>query len=129
MRVRFGAGERTNGGLCAAILAFSLGMWTSGVRWEQIKDLDVVPSWRMWVNRCMAGRCHSRTAAFLASGTAFALDKDDPAAREERAKSGEPLRVRPLGVGSALVHLASAHALVHVGADGREAMGPVQRSF
>eukprot|EP00873_Tetraselmis_striata_P003969 jgi/Tetstr1/424233/TSEL_001426.t1 len=30
-------------------------------------------------------------------------DEDDPAAREEREKSGEPLRVRPLGVGSVLV--------------------------
>eukprot|EP00873_Tetraselmis_striata_P000225 jgi/Tetstr1/420489/TSEL_011602.t1 len=69
---------------------------------EHIRDQDV-PSWRLWVNRCMAGRCHSRTAAFLASGTVFALDKDDPAAREERAKSGESLRVRPLGVGSVLV--------------------------
>eukprot|EP00873_Tetraselmis_striata_P024019 jgi/Tetstr1/444283/TSEL_032174.t1 len=50
--------------------------------------------------------------------------------REERAKTGEPLRVRPLGVGSVLVRLASAHALVQVGADAREAMGPVvQRSF
>eukprot|EP00873_Tetraselmis_striata_P045688 jgi/Tetstr1/465952/TSEL_000915.t1 len=87
------------------------------------RDLDV-PSWRMWVNRCLAGRCYSRTAAFLASGTVFALHKDDPAAREERAKTGEPLRVRPLGVGSVLVRLASAHALVHVGADARETMGP-----
>eukprot|EP00873_Tetraselmis_striata_P006904 jgi/Tetstr1/427168/TSEL_017356.t1 len=50
--------------------------------------------------------------------------KDDLAAREERAKTGEPLRVRPLGVGSVLVRLASAHALVQVGADAREAMGP-----
>eukprot|EP00873_Tetraselmis_striata_P018112 jgi/Tetstr1/438376/TSEL_026942.t1 len=50
----------------------------------------------MWVNRCLAGRCHSRTAAFLASGSVFALHKDDPAAREERAKTGEPLRVHPL---------------------------------
>eukprot|EP00873_Tetraselmis_striata_P036286 jgi/Tetstr1/456550/TSEL_043272.t1 len=57
--------------------------------------------------------CHSRTAAFLASGTVFALHKDDAAAREERVKTGEPLRVRPLGVGSVLVRLASAHALVH----------------
>eukprot|EP00873_Tetraselmis_striata_P043581 jgi/Tetstr1/463845/TSEL_008659.t1 len=32
-------------------------------------------------------------------GTGFELHKDDPAAREERAKTGEPLRVRPLGVG------------------------------
>eukprot|EP00873_Tetraselmis_striata_P013896 jgi/Tetstr1/434160/TSEL_002484.t1 len=54
---------------------------------------------------------------------------DDPAAREEREKSGEPLRVRPLGVGSVLVRLASAHALGQVGADAREVMGPVQRSF
>eukprot|EP00873_Tetraselmis_striata_P009744 jgi/Tetstr1/430008/TSEL_019869.t1 len=54
---------------------------------------------------------------------------DDPAAREERGKSGEPLRVRPLGVGSVLVRLASAHALGQVGADAREVMGPVQRSF
>eukprot|EP00873_Tetraselmis_striata_P042003 jgi/Tetstr1/462267/TSEL_007285.t1 len=63
-------------------------------RWcsEHIRDPDV-PSWRLWVNRCLAGRCHSRTAAF------FALHKDDPAAPEERAKTGEPLRVRPLGVG------------------------------
>eukprot|EP00873_Tetraselmis_striata_P025171 jgi/Tetstr1/445435/TSEL_033216.t1 len=68
-------------------------------------------------------------AAFLASGTVFALHKDDPAAREERAKTGEPLRVRPLGVGSVLVRVASAHVLVHVGAGAREAMGPVQRSF
>eukprot|EP00873_Tetraselmis_striata_P023121 jgi/Tetstr1/443385/TSEL_031400.t1 len=92
-------------------------------RWEHIRDLDV-PSWRLWVNRCMAGRCHSRTAAFLASGSVFALHKDDPAAREEREKSGEPLRVRPLGVGSVLVRLASAHALGQVGADAREVMGP-----
>eukprot|EP00873_Tetraselmis_striata_P007045 jgi/Tetstr1/427309/TSEL_017478.t1 len=97
-------------------------------RWEHIRDLDV-PSWRLWVNRCPAGRCHSRTAAFLASGSVFALHKDDPAAREEREKSGEPLRVRPLGVGSVLVRLASAHALGQVGADAREVMGPVQRSF
>eukprot|EP00873_Tetraselmis_striata_P038129 jgi/Tetstr1/458393/TSEL_044831.t1 len=98
-------------------------------RWEHKGDLDV-PSWRMWVSRCLAGRCHSRTAAFLASGAVFALhNKDDPAAREERAKTGEPLRVRPLGVGSVLVRLASAHALVQVGADAREAMGPVQRKF
>eukprot|EP00873_Tetraselmis_striata_P014259 jgi/Tetstr1/434523/TSEL_023615.t1 len=97
-------------------------------RWEHIRDLDV-PSWRLWVNRCMAGLCHSRTAAFLASGSVFALHKDDPAAREEREKSGEPLRVRPLGVGSVLVRLASAHALGQVGADAREVMGPVQRSF
>eukprot|EP00873_Tetraselmis_striata_P018119 jgi/Tetstr1/438383/TSEL_026949.t1 len=67
--------------------------------------------------------------AFLASGTVFALHKHDPAAREERAKTGEPLRVRPLGVGSVLVRLPSAHALMQVGADAREAMGPVQRSF
>eukprot|EP00873_Tetraselmis_striata_P009785 jgi/Tetstr1/430049/TSEL_019909.t1 len=65
---------------------------------------------------------------FLASGAVFALHKDDPAAREEREKTGEPLRVRPLGVGSMLVRLASAHALMQVGADAREAMGPVQRS-
>eukprot|EP00873_Tetraselmis_striata_P042427 jgi/Tetstr1/462691/TSEL_007657.t1 len=90
---------------------------------EHIMDQDV-PSWRLWVNRCMAGRCHSRIAAFLASGTVFAPHKDDPAAREERAKTGEPLRVRPLGVGSVLVRMASAHALVQVGADAREAMGP-----
>eukprot|EP00873_Tetraselmis_striata_P039091 jgi/Tetstr1/459355/TSEL_000424.t1 len=77
----------------------------------------------------MAGRCHSRTAAFLASGTVYALHKDDPAAREEQGKSGEPLRVRPLSVGSALVRLASAHALGQAGADAREVMGPVQRSF
>eukprot|EP00873_Tetraselmis_striata_P040582 jgi/Tetstr1/460846/TSEL_006006.t1 len=62
-------------------------------RWEHIRDLDV-PSWRLWVNRCLAGRCHSRTAAFLASGSVFALHKDDPAAREEREKSGEPARRR-----------------------------------
>eukprot|EP00873_Tetraselmis_striata_P012560 jgi/Tetstr1/432824/TSEL_022175.t1 len=92
-------------------------------RWEHIRDLDV-PSWRLWVNRCLAGRCHSRTAAFLASGSVFALHKDDPAAREEREKSGEPLRVRPLCVGSVLVRLASAHALGQVGADAREVMGP-----
>eukprot|EP00873_Tetraselmis_striata_P012441 jgi/Tetstr1/432705/TSEL_022072.t1 len=58
---------------------------------------------------------------FLASGTVFALHKDDPAAREERGKSGEPLRVRPLGVGSVPVRLASAHAPGQVGADAREA--------
>eukprot|EP00873_Tetraselmis_striata_P018360 jgi/Tetstr1/438624/TSEL_027175.t1 len=98
------------------------------VRREHIRDLDV-PSWRLWVNRCLAGRCHSRTAAFLASGTAFALHKDDPAAREERAKTGEPLRVRPLGIGSVLVRLASAHALVHVGAGAREAMGPAHAAL
>eukprot|EP00873_Tetraselmis_striata_P001367 jgi/Tetstr1/421631/TSEL_012572.t1 len=92
-------------------------------RWEHIRDLDV-PSWRLWVNRCLAGRCHSRTAAFLASGSVFALHKDDPAAREEREKRGEPLRVRPLGVGSVLVRLASAHVLGQVGADAREVMGP-----
>eukprot|EP00873_Tetraselmis_striata_P012798 jgi/Tetstr1/433062/TSEL_022397.t1 len=97
-------------------------------RWEHIRALDV-PSWRLWVNRCLAGRCHSRTAAFLASGTVFALYNDDPAAREERGKSGEPLRVRPLGVGSVLVRLASAHALGQVGADARDVMGPVQHSF
>eukprot|EP00873_Tetraselmis_striata_P044161 jgi/Tetstr1/464425/TSEL_009217.t1 len=90
---------------------------------EVMRDLDV-PSWRMWVNRCLAGRCHSRTAAFLASGSVFALHKDDPAARKEREKSGEPLRVRPLGVGSVLVRLASAHALGQVGADAQEVMGP-----
>eukprot|EP00873_Tetraselmis_striata_P033522 jgi/Tetstr1/453786/TSEL_040738.t1 len=65
-----------------------------------------------------------RNPAFLASGTVFALHKDDPAAREERAKTGEPLRVRPLGAGSVLVRLASTHALVQVGADAWEAMGP-----
>eukprot|EP00873_Tetraselmis_striata_P016888 jgi/Tetstr1/437152/TSEL_025912.t1 len=43
----------------------------------------------------------------VASGTFFALLKDDPSAREERARRGEPLRVRPLGVGSVLVRLAS----------------------
>eukprot|EP00873_Tetraselmis_striata_P004025 jgi/Tetstr1/424289/TSEL_014857.t1 len=91
-------------------------------RWEHIRDLDV-PSWRMWVNRCLAGRCHSRTAAFLASGSVFALHKDDPAARKEREKSGEPLRVHPLGVGSVPVRLASAHALGQVGADAQEVMG------
>eukprot|EP00873_Tetraselmis_striata_P008559 jgi/Tetstr1/428823/TSEL_018810.t1 len=90
----------------------------------RMRDLDYVPSWRLWVNRCLAGRCHSRTAAFLASGTVFALHKDDLAAREERAKTGEPLRVRPLGVGSVLVRMASAHALVQVGADAREAIDP-----
>eukprot|EP00873_Tetraselmis_striata_P043253 jgi/Tetstr1/463517/TSEL_008396.t1 len=47
-------------------------------------------------------------------GSVFALHKDDPAASEEREKSGEPLRVRPLGVGSVLVRLASAHALGQV---------------
>eukprot|EP00873_Tetraselmis_striata_P007024 jgi/Tetstr1/427288/TSEL_017457.t1 len=97
-------------------------------RWEHIRDLDV-PSWRLWVSRCLAGRCHSRTADFLASGSVFALHKDDPAAREERERSGEPLRVRPHGVGSVLVRLASSHALGQVGADAREVMGPVQRSF
>eukprot|EP00873_Tetraselmis_striata_P016600 jgi/Tetstr1/436864/TSEL_025640.t1 len=51
-------------------------------------------------------------------------EKDDPAAREERGKSVEPLRVRPLGVGSVLERLASAHALGQVGADAREVMGP-----
>eukprot|EP00873_Tetraselmis_striata_P035897 jgi/Tetstr1/456161/TSEL_042929.t1 len=51
-------------------------------------------------------------------------EKDDPAAHEERGKSGEPLRVRPLGVGSVLERLASAHALGQVGADAREVMGP-----
>eukprot|EP00873_Tetraselmis_striata_P003887 jgi/Tetstr1/424151/TSEL_014757.t1 len=61
-------------------------------RWEHIRDL-YVPSWCLRVNRCLAGRCHSRTAAFLASGTVFALHKDDPAAREERLKTGEPLQV------------------------------------
>eukprot|EP00873_Tetraselmis_striata_P012131 jgi/Tetstr1/432395/TSEL_021792.t1 len=93
-------------------------------RWEHNMDLDV-PSWRLWVNRCLAGRCHSRTAAFLASGSVFALHKDDPAAREEREKSGKPLRVRPLGVGYVLVRLVSAHALGQVGADAREVMGPL----
>eukprot|EP00873_Tetraselmis_striata_P001130 jgi/Tetstr1/421394/TSEL_001162.t1 len=106
---------------------------TGHVDWwrrEHIRDLDV-PSWRPWVNRCLADRCHSRTAAFLASGTVSSLHKDDPAAREERGKSGEPLRVpvRPLGVGSVLVRVASAHALVQVGADAREVLGPVQHSF
>eukprot|EP00873_Tetraselmis_striata_P035150 jgi/Tetstr1/455414/TSEL_042246.t1 len=90
---------------------------------EHIRDLDV-PSWRLWVNRCLAERYHSRTAAFLASGSVFALHKDDPAARAEREQSGEPPRVRPLGVGSVLVRLASAHALGQVGADAREVMGP-----
>eukprot|EP00873_Tetraselmis_striata_P006565 jgi/Tetstr1/426829/TSEL_017044.t1 len=50
-------------------------------------------------------------------GTVFALHKDDSAASEERAKSGDSLRVRPLGVGSVLVRLDSAHALVHVAAN------------
>eukprot|EP00873_Tetraselmis_striata_P006724 jgi/Tetstr1/426988/TSEL_017195.t1 len=89
------------------------------VPYSHIKDLDV-PSWRLWVNRCLTGRCHSRTAAFLASGTVFALHKDDPAAREERGNSGEPLLERPLGVGTVMVHLASAHAMGQVGADARE---------
>eukprot|EP00873_Tetraselmis_striata_P023831 jgi/Tetstr1/444095/TSEL_003331.t1 len=106
---------------------------TGHVDWwrrEHIRGLDV-PSWRPWVNRCLADRCHSRTAAFLASGTVSSLHKDDPAASEERGKSGEPLRVpvRPLGVGSVLVRVASAHALVQVGADAREVLGPVQHSF
>eukprot|EP00873_Tetraselmis_striata_P040102 jgi/Tetstr1/460366/TSEL_005665.t1 len=97
-------------------------------RWEHIRDLDV-PSWRMWMNRGLAGRCHSRTTAFLASGSVFALHKDDPLAREEREKSGEPLRVRPLGVGSVLVRLASAHALGQVGADAREVMARCDAAF
>eukprot|EP00873_Tetraselmis_striata_P004843 jgi/Tetstr1/425107/TSEL_015569.t2 len=98
-------------------------------RWEHIKDLDV-PSWRMWVNRCLAGRGHSRTAAFLASGTVFALHKDDIAACEERAKTGEPLRVRPLGVGSVRVGALGLRPRCRAGgADAREAMAPVQRSF
>eukprot|EP00873_Tetraselmis_striata_P001849 jgi/Tetstr1/422113/TSEL_012970.t1 len=97
-------------------------------RWEHIRDLDV-PLWRLWVNRCLAGRGHSRTAAFLASGTVFALHKDDPAEREERATSGEPPRVRPLGVGSVLLRMASAHAMGQVGTDAREVIGPVQLSF
>eukprot|EP00873_Tetraselmis_striata_P010851 jgi/Tetstr1/431115/TSEL_002050.t1 len=70
-----------------------------------------------------------RRAAFLASGTVFALHKDDPTAPEERGKSGEALRERPLGVGSVLGRPASAHALGQVGADAREVMGPVQRNF
>eukprot|EP00873_Tetraselmis_striata_P032914 jgi/Tetstr1/453178/TSEL_040195.t1 len=81
------------------------------------------------MNHCLAGRCHSHAAVFLASDTVFPLHKDDPAACEEQAKSGEPLRVRPLGVGSVLVRLASAHALAQVGADAHETMGPVQRNF
>eukprot|EP00873_Tetraselmis_striata_P022040 jgi/Tetstr1/442304/TSEL_030445.t1 len=52
----------------------------------------------------------------------LALHTDDPAAHE--ANTGEPLRVRPLGVGSALVRPVSAHALVHVGPDAQGAMGP-----
>eukprot|EP00873_Tetraselmis_striata_P022646 jgi/Tetstr1/442910/TSEL_030973.t1 len=92
-------------------------------RWEHLRDLDV-PSWHLWVNRCLAGRCHSRIAAFLASGTVFALHKDDPAAREERGKSDEPLQARPLGGGSVMVRLASTHAMGQVGADTREVMGP-----
>eukprot|EP00873_Tetraselmis_striata_P021551 jgi/Tetstr1/441815/TSEL_030032.t1 len=68
--------------------------------------------------------------SFLASGTVYALHKENPGdAREERARRGEPLRVRPLGVGSVLVRRASAHAPVQVGADVRGAMGPVQRNF
>eukprot|EP00873_Tetraselmis_striata_P009333 jgi/Tetstr1/429597/TSEL_019496.t1 len=58
------------------------------------------PSWGG--NADEVRRCHSRGGVFLASGTVFVLHKDDPAAREERAKTGEPLRVRPLGVGSVL---------------------------
>eukprot|EP00873_Tetraselmis_striata_P004934 jgi/Tetstr1/425198/TSEL_015659.t1 len=91
---------------------------------DEVRRNLYVPSRRLWMNRGMAGRCHSRTAAFLASGTVVALHKDDPVARKERAKTGEPLRVCPLGVGSVLVRLASAHALVQVGADAREAMEP-----
>eukprot|EP00873_Tetraselmis_striata_P018101 jgi/Tetstr1/438365/TSEL_026931.t2 len=67
----------------------------------------------------------SRGTAGLAAGAAV----DDPAARGERAKTGEPLRVRPLGVGSVPVRMASARALLQVDADAREAMGAVQRSF
>eukprot|EP00873_Tetraselmis_striata_P015202 jgi/Tetstr1/435466/TSEL_024372.t1 len=125
MQMRFGGGGRTKGGFCAVLPAFPMGMHVDRWRWEHIRVLDV-PSWHVWVNRCPAGRCHSRTAVFLASGTVFALHKADPDAREERVKTGEPLRVRPLGVGSVLVRPASARALVHVGADAREAMGPVQ---
>eukprot|EP00873_Tetraselmis_striata_P004638 jgi/Tetstr1/424902/TSEL_015397.t1 len=81
--MRFG-GERDKGEFCAVLPAFPLGMYVDCWRWARIMDLDV-PSWRMWVSRCLAGRCHSRTAAFLASGTVFALHKDDPASR---ARSG-----------------------------------------
>eukprot|EP00873_Tetraselmis_striata_P043405 jgi/Tetstr1/463669/TSEL_008530.t1 len=121
---RWGEDPRRVMNIAPRLSAVNVDWW----RGEHIMDLDV-PSWRMWVNRCLAGRCHSRTAALLASGTVLALHKDDPAAREERGKSGEPLRVTPLGVGSVLVRLASAQALGQVGADAREVMGPVQRSF
>eukprot|EP00873_Tetraselmis_striata_P037948 jgi/Tetstr1/458212/TSEL_044700.t1 len=81
-------------------------------RWEHI-DHGPGRTFMAPVGESLPGGA-GRTAAFLASGTVFALHKDDPAAREERAKTCEPLRVRPLGVGSVLVRLASAHALVHV---------------
>eukprot|EP00873_Tetraselmis_striata_P037500 jgi/Tetstr1/457764/TSEL_044309.t1 len=91
---------------------------------EEPPDLQrAPPSWGDNADE-VRRRCHSRTVAFLASGTVFALHKDDPAAREERGRSGELLRVRPLGVSSVLVRLASAHALGQVGADAREVMGP-----
>eukprot|EP00873_Tetraselmis_striata_P019798 jgi/Tetstr1/440062/TSEL_028421.t1 len=122
--MRWGEDQRRVMRRASRLSAWHVDWW----RWEHIMDLDV-PLWRMWVNRCLAGRCHSRTATFLASGSVFALHKDDPAAREERERSGEPLRVRPLGVGSVLVRQVSAHALGQVGADAREVMGPVQRSF
>eukprot|EP00873_Tetraselmis_striata_P023651 jgi/Tetstr1/443915/TSEL_031867.t1 len=77
-----------------------------GANANEIKDLDV-PSWRMWMNRCLAGRCHSRTAAFLASGTVVALHKDDFAANEERAKTYAPA-FRQEGVSGANTH-DSAH--------------------
>eukprot|EP00873_Tetraselmis_striata_P025483 jgi/Tetstr1/445747/TSEL_033395.t1 len=117
--MRWGEDQRRVLRRAPRLFAWHVDWW----RWKHIGDLDV-PSWRMWVNRCLAGRCHSRSAAFLASGAVFALHKDDPAAREEREKSGEPLRVRPLGVGSVLVRLASAHALGQVGANARQVMGP-----
>eukprot|EP00873_Tetraselmis_striata_P037594 jgi/Tetstr1/457858/TSEL_004260.t1 len=56
----------------------------------------------------------SGTRGSDSDGTVFALHKDDSAASEERAKSGDPLRVRPLGVGSVLVRLDSAHALPYL---------------
>eukprot|EP00873_Tetraselmis_striata_P019261 jgi/Tetstr1/439525/TSEL_027954.t1 len=81
------------------------------------------------VNPAWRGGASSRTALSWRVAPSLRSHKETPRAREEREKSGEPLRVRPLGVGSVLVRLASAHALGQVGADAREVMGPVQRSF
>eukprot|EP00873_Tetraselmis_striata_P019562 jgi/Tetstr1/439826/TSEL_028237.t1 len=67
-------------------------------------------------------------------GTGFELHKDDPAAREERAKTGEPLRVRPLGVGylaklTAVLELRRARQALDTADFGMVSDAPLRRSL